>query len=182
MTFPPKPTDFKVTENQVILNKPDFYFEIIILRNKSRVKVTAVFLVYDIFQFSQWKFYFQKVDHKGVKTSTFPRKSIFWVPIFDGSAKSNFLAKLVTSIFVVVILNFGPIIEPWFLDIFSGQKKIVRAKQSWPNNRKRSETKILPCQEANFRVKIHTFQNPMTHETCHMINWYLFVHVLSRDN
>ena len=49
MTFPPKPTDFKVTENQVILNKPDFYFEIIILRNKSRVKVTAIFLVYDIF-------------------------------------------------------------------------------------------------------------------------------------
>lgn len=45
MTFPPKPTDFKVTENQVILNKPDFYFEIIILRNKSRVKVTAIFLV-----------------------------------------------------------------------------------------------------------------------------------------
>ena len=51
MTFPPKPTDFKVTENQVILNKPDFYFEIIILRNKSMVKVTAIFLVYDIFQF-----------------------------------------------------------------------------------------------------------------------------------
>ena len=51
MTFPPKPTDFKVTENQVILNKPDFYFEIIILRNKSRVKATAIFLVYDIFQF-----------------------------------------------------------------------------------------------------------------------------------
>ena len=50
MTFPPKPTDFKVTENQVKLNKPDFYFKIIILRNMSRVKVTAIFLVSKFFE------------------------------------------------------------------------------------------------------------------------------------
>ena len=63
MTFPPKPTDFKVTENQVILNKPDFYFEIIILRNMSRVKRYFRFKIY--FNFRSGKSFFikaKKVD------------------------------------------------------------------------------------------------------------------------
>ena len=75
MTFPPKPTDFKVTENQVILNKPDFYFEIIILRNMSRVKRYFRFKIY--FNFRSGKSYFIKAKKsRRVKTSTFSRQSL----------------------------------------------------------------------------------------------------------